>query len=305
MPSAEPVATSLKPTQQTAKTQYATINGNTKIAYRTLGPSTGTPFVLLQHFRGTMDHWDPLLINLLSAHRPLLLLDNTGVGKSEGEIPTTYAAWADNVISLLSALHIPQVDLLGFSMGGCVAQMVALTAPHLVRKLVLAATMPSLGPDSVTGEMPPFLRLAHAETAEENEATMAETYYRATDAGRAAAKASWERIHERQGEEGEKRSEAVDQAGTERQIAAFMQWMSGDATNSFERLSELKMPVFVANGDDDALMPVPNTWILFRGIEDVRLAIYPAAGHGFINQYAPRFAVDVQNFLDGDKSIKV
>lgn len=280
-------------TQQTAKTLYNEVNG-IKFAYRHFGQSTGTPLVMLQHFRGTMDHWDPAIVNRLASQRPIILLDNSGVGKSSGEVPTTYAEWGENVVALLGALKIEKIDLLGFSMAGCVAQMVALNSPQLIHKLILAATCPSMGPNFVQGELPPFLKLAGAVTPEENEIAMAETYYYPTAEGKAAAKASWERIHERQ----EDRSDTLGETGTHRQIESFQHWAGPDPTNSFQRLHELKMPVFIANGDDDLLMPTPNTWELFQGIQNARLAVYPAAGHGFINQYAERFASDVQNFLD-------
>lgn len=135
-------------TQQTAKTLYTSVN-NIKFAYRRLGPSPGLPLVMLQHFRGTMDHWDPAIINRLAAQRPVILIDNSGVGKSGDEVATTYRGWGDNVIAVLSALGIEKIDLLGFSMAGCAAQMVALTAPLLVNKLILAATCPSFGPNFV------------------------------------------------------------------------------------------------------------------------------------------------------------
>lgn len=247
---------------------------------------------MLQHFRSTMDHWDPAIIRLAS-QRPIILMDNSGVGKIGGEVPTTYAGWADNVIALLGALGFEKIDLLGFSMAGCVVQMVALNAPHLVHKLILAATCPSMGPKFVQGELPPFLELAGAVTPEQNEVAMAETYYYSTPEGRAAANL-WDRIQERQ----EDRSDALGEAGTHRQIESFQLLAGPDPSNSFQRLHELKMPVFVANGDKDILMPTPNTWELFQRIENARLAIYPAAGHGVINQYAERFTGDVQGFLD-------
>lgn len=105
---------------------------------------------------------------------------------------------------------------------------------------------------------------------------------------------SWERILEGQ----EDPSTFLDQAGTERQITLVQQWMSRDPNNTYERLHELKMPVLVANGDKDVLSPVLNIWILYQKIPGARLAIYPAAGHGFSNQYASRFAADVKSSLD-------
>ena len=122
-------------TQQTAKTQYADVNG-IKMAYRRFGNPAKVPLVFLMHFRGTMDHWDPALINPVAESREVILIDNTGIGKSSGEIPDHYSVWAQNVIDLLSSIGVKKIDLLGFSMGGFVAQMVTLKAPGLVRRLI-------------------------------------------------------------------------------------------------------------------------------------------------------------------------
>jgi pimeloyl-ACP methyl ester carboxylesterase len=126
-------------TQQTAKTEYIEANG-IKFAYRRFGLTTGVPLVFVQHFRGTMDHWDPDLINPPAKTRPIVLLDNSSVGFSGGEVPETFAGWAAKVVALVEALGTKQVDLLGFFMGGMTAQMVALNASHLVRSLILGGT---------------------------------------------------------------------------------------------------------------------------------------------------------------------
>src|SRR5271170_357092 len=131
-------------TQQTAKTLYADVNG-TKMAYRRFGNPAKVPLVFMMHFRGTMDHWDPALINPVAKSREVILIDNAGVGKSSGDIPDHYSGWAQNVIDLLSTISVNKIDLLGFLMGGFVAQMVTLKAPSLVRSLILAGTGPSAG----------------------------------------------------------------------------------------------------------------------------------------------------------------
>lgn len=115
-------------TQQTPATQFVDASG-VRSAYRTLSPSSGTPLVMHIHFGASMDFWDPALINALTARRPVIIFDNAGVGKSSGEIPPTYQGCTDNVITFVEALRIKQIDLLGFSMGGCCVQMVTLTAP--------------------------------------------------------------------------------------------------------------------------------------------------------------------------------
>ena len=146
-----------------------------------------------------MDFWDPALIDALTARRPVVIFDNAGVGKSSGEIPPTYQGWADNVITVVQVLGIKQIDLLDFSMGGCCVQMVALTAPWLVRKLIFAGTRESQGPTMDTNSMHsgPLAILSSSNTPEDIEKSIAESFCYWTDEGRAAAKASWERIHER------------------------------------------------------------------------------------------------------------
>ena len=285
-------------TQQTAVTKTITTPDGTALAYRLFGAPATTnspPLLLLQHFRGSMDHWDPSLINALAPNRTLLLLDYAGVGKSTGTVASTYTGWADSALSLLTALQIPQVDVLGYSMGGLAAQMLALDHPEVVRKMVLAATSTSIGPERVDpADLAAFMRLAGAVTDEEQLAANAECYYPPTAAGRLVAKDSWDRIHERSGD----RSGVLGEEGTTNQVASWMHFSAPNPANSYERLEELRMPVFVANGDRDTLMPTANTLHLARRIPNVQMAIYPGAGHGFISQHGGKFAGDVAAFLD-------
>ena len=171
------------------------------------------------HFRASLDFWGPALINALAARRPVIIFDNAGVRKSSGEIPPTYQGWADSVITLVEALGIKQIDLPGFSMGGCCVQMVALTAPWLVLKLILAGTRASQGPTMDTNSMHPgpFAFLSSSNIPEDIEKSIAESFYYRTGEGRAAAKASWERIHERAHD----RSPFLDLEGAKRQSVAL------------------------------------------------------------------------------------
>lgn len=171
------------------------------------------------HFRASLDFWDPAFINPLATRRPVIIFDNAGVGKSSGEIPPTHQGWTDNVITFVEALGIKQIDLLGFSMGACCVQMVALTAPWLVRKLILAGTRASQGPTMDTNSMHPgpLTFLSSSNTPEDIEKSIAESFYYWTDEGRAAAKASWERIHERAHD----RSPFLDLEGAKQQSVAL------------------------------------------------------------------------------------
>lgn len=209
-----------------------------------------------------MDHWDPALINPIAAARPVLLIDNAGVGRSDGEIPKTYKLWAQHYIDVISALGLRQVDILGFSMGGCVAQMVALNAPSLVRKVVLCGTIPSTGPGVERADTGPFNHLSTATTDEEHRLAFLETMFNTSPRSRAAGEAAWRRITgARSG-----RCQHVDLAGARRQGIAFAKFMdpkqSADA--SYKRFHELKMPVLIANGKSShhSLTPCPiqPTW---------------------------------------------
>src|SRR6202795_1485686 len=130
-----------KDTHVTAPTRFVEAGG-IRYAYRRFGAETGTPLVFLQHFRGGLDNWDPLVTDLLAQQRSVILFNNAGVASSSGETPNTIDAMGDHVAAFVNALGLPQVDVLGFSLGGYVAQSFVLRHPHLVRRLVLAGTGP-------------------------------------------------------------------------------------------------------------------------------------------------------------------
>lgn len=280
-------------TQQSAETQYAIANG-LKLAYRRLGLETGVPLVMLIHFRGNMDFWDPALINALTKSRPIILLDNAGIGKSEGEIPTTLHGWATHVIALLETLQIKQIDLLGFSMGGGAAQHVALAAPGLVRKLILAGTRTSQSPNTTNGDRSIFFELANSETEKEFKASIALSFFNPSPHGQAAAQASWDRIMSRT----QDRALHLSSEKAKRQIEGFGRFSVPDPGNPYERIAELSMPVFVANGDNDLLIPTKNSVELADILPIAHLHIYPNSGHGFLYQHAELFAKHVDLFLD-------
>lgn len=247
-------------THQTAKTQYVVTPKGTKFAFRRLGTNPGTPLLLLVHFRGTMDKWDPLLVNTLAAYRPVILFDYAGVGFSTGEVATSIRQSANDVIQFLQLIHEEEVDILGFSIGGFVAQLIALN-PDLktlrVRKLILAGTEPSAGPDTLATPHKDVLVWAGAKdlTLE----TFQVLFFPRNTKGKAAAEAWWARLHERtpstSGEEVSKwLSDGFDDEGKGlqaqgAQLAAFANpETSQGLEGSYGRLEELKLPVLVANG---------------------------------------------------------
>lgn len=291
-------------TQQTAKTQYIDVGG-IKVAYRLFGKATGIPLLFNQHFRGTMDHWDPLLINTLAKTRPILLFDNYGVGKSSGNVPDTFAEWAEVAANLVKALNLKQVDVFGFSMGGMVAQMVALNAPDIVRRLIIGGSSPSYGEGIISGPDWPFPKLMKASTPEESEDAFLSTFYTHSEEKQRLGRQWWARMNERT----EDRSPYVNAEQTARQAGAAGKWFSpgNEESGSYNRLHELKIPVFIVNGDDDIIVPTENSIVMYKILQksnsNAHLHIYPDTGHGFLNEYAEMFAAHVALFLDMERVV--
>src|SRR5213594_3308097 len=137
-------ATIMIHTHQTAPTQFVEANG-IRFAYRRFGNAAGVPLVFNQHFTGTMDHWDPAVTDGLARDREVILFNNAGVSSSSGDVPITFEEMGANAIAFIKALGLKEVDVLGFSIGGFVAQEITLQAPELVRRLVLVGTGPRGG----------------------------------------------------------------------------------------------------------------------------------------------------------------
>lgn len=195
-----------------------------------------------------MDHWDPALINPIAVRRPVLLIDNAGVGRSSGTIPPSFAEWAAHYMSVVNSLGISQVDVAGFSMGGCAAQMAALNYPREVRRLILLGTTPSTGEGVVRADLGPFNQLRAASSHQEQETAFLCAFFRDSPASQAAGKAAWKRITS-------SRSDLVGHvpaAGAKKQGIAFANFMNPKlaANASYNRFSELQLPVLIANGKE-------------------------------------------------------
>lgn len=290
---------------QSARTQYVQGANGVRFAYRRLGKDEGIPLAMHMHFRANMDHWDPLLLNSLAKARPVIIFDSAGVGRSSGEVSETFQGWADDMIAFLKALNIQKADILGFSQGGMAVQMVALTVPKLVRNLILAGTMASAPSASeVPGvvwprDMPPpgpLAVLCNSATPEEDRRALEYSFFPDDDHGRAAFASYWNRVRTRHAEP--LMLDLLDRnVGGARQSTARGRFMKPDPHNSFDRLKELQMPVFIANGDHDVLIPSSRSWELLTQIDKAHLIIYPHAGHGFIWQYAETYAAHINTVL--------
>lgn len=243
----------------------------------------------------------------MAQEREVILFDNAGVGRSTGEVPTTFAGWAKDMIAFIKALELKQVDLYGYSMGGLAVLEVALAAPELVRKLIMAgskASVPSKGP--VAGIVWPqedvpiesTMRLVEAKTLEEGRDAIRYSLFPPSDRAGAAFDQYWRRLSARKAEPAQLDLLPMEKGGNS-QIASVMDAGQPQPNSSFDRLGELKMPVLVMNGDYDTLVPTSRSWELMQQIENAELIIYPRSGHGFLWQYPKRVAEDTNRFLDG------
>lgn len=284
-------------TYETAETKFVSING-IKHAYRLFGQSSGVPLFLHVHFRGNMDWWDPAFIGPLAAKRPILLVDNTGVGRSEGVVATTFAGWAQTIIDVAKALGITKLDVLGFSMGGFAAQRIALQSPELVRRLVVAGAGPSAG-EGITGGDPKFFTMvASASTPDEWNQSLKESFYSPSDKKQALAEEWIQRMSNARAD----RAPLLGPEGTQNQIAAVMRWSSGEhrEEGSYDLLDQIKCPTLVANGSNDVLVPTENSYVMWKRLVncDASLHLYPDSGHGFLDEYHDHFSRLVNDFLD-------
>jgi pimeloyl-ACP methyl ester carboxylesterase len=262
-------------------------------AYRRFGPSGDNrpPLLFLQHFRGNLDNWDPLLVDSIAERREVILLDNTGVGLSTGAVPVTVTQMARDAIAFLDALELDQVDLLGYSLGGMVAQEIALLRPRAVRRIVLAGTGPR-GGHQMHGWTVDIERTANA--ANNGLEDLLHIFFEITETSRALGREYVQRAFSRT--EGGDKPNGPEVARA--QYDAIVEWGIPDQSR-LNRLAGITQPTLVANGNNDMMIPTVNSQLLADHLPDARLRIYPDAAHGFLFQYPRQFAELVTEFLSG------
>jgi pimeloyl-ACP methyl ester carboxylesterase len=260
-------------------------------AYRRFGASGDRwpPLLFLQHFRGNLDNWDPLLVDTIAERREVILLDNTGVGLSSGRVPLTVTEMARDAIAFADAAQLGSVDLLGYSLGGMVAQEIALLRPRLVRRIVLAGTGPR-GGRQMHGWTIDIERTAN--NANNGVEDLLHIFFEVTENSRALGREYIQRAFSRT--EGPDRPNGIDVARA--QYDAIVEWGIPDPTR-LDRLAGITQPTLVANGDNDMMIPTVNSQLLADRLPNARLRLYPDAAHGFLFQYPRQFAELVTEFL--------
>ncbi|MGW7545055.1 alpha/beta fold hydrolase [Streptomyces sp. NPDC054770] len=272
--------------------QTSTVQGTNGIsyAYRRLGPSGRRPLVLLQHFRGNLENWDPDLIDVLAAARDVIAFDNVGVGATTGATPHTVAQMADDAIVFVEALGLDSIDVLGFSIGSFIAQEIALTRPSLTGKLILASTAPQ-GAPGMHGWAPDIIGAIGEPTTDAE--GMLHAFFTKSPESRAAGGQFLGRISTRTAGRDEETTWQTRNA----QYDAVVKWGTPNFA-MLQRLAAIQQPVLIANGDDDRMILPWYSHLTASLIPDAFVKLYPDSAHGFLFQHAKQFGADAHDFLD-------
>jgi pimeloyl-ACP methyl ester carboxylesterase len=276
-------------THQTAPTQFVQANG-IRFAFRRFGKPGGVPLVFNIHFTGTMDHWDPAITDGFAQDREVILFNNAGISSTSGEVPESIEEMAANAGAFIKALALQQVDVLGFSMGGLIAQTLAIAEPELVRRVILVGTGPRSG-EGMASLTPEAQEIFGASYAEPDHLWL-RVHFSPSDASQAAGRQFLQRFRLRT----EGRDPEANDKVAPAQLAALGKW-GAPHENPFDYLQQLKQPTLVVNGDNDVIIYSINSWILQQNIPNAQLILYPDANHGSLYQYPERFVAHATQFL--------
>jgi pimeloyl-ACP methyl ester carboxylesterase len=276
-------------THQSAPTQYVEGNG-IRFAYRRFGKAGGVPIVFNQHYTGTMDHWDPAITDGLARDREVILFNNAGISSSSGEVPTTFEEMGANAVAFIKALRLTRVEVLGISIGGFVAQEIALQAPELVRKLILVGTGPRGGEGMAS--LTPEAQQIFGATYDPPEHLWLAVHFGPSAQAQAAGLEFLKRMHLRQAG----RDPEVNDSVAPRQIEAIVTW-GVQREGAYDYLKTIRQPTLVVNGNKDLIIYTVNSFILQQHIPNAQLILYPDANHGSPYQYPELFLQHVSTFI--------
>jgi pimeloyl-ACP methyl ester carboxylesterase len=278
----EPVITSY------AKAPARTVSaGGVSYAYRELGPKGGTPVVFFVHLTGTLDNWDPRIIDPIAENHHVITFDNRGIGGSTGQVPDSIEAMADDAFTFIKALGFEKIDIFSFSLGGFVAQALVAKHPELVRKLILAGTGPKGGNgiDRMAGITYYDILRATLTRSDPKEFL----FFNRDAAGKAAGMEFIQRLQERTTD----RDTPFNLKAMPIQLKAIQKWGRGTPDD----LSQITQPTLIANGDNDRMVPSVLSEDLHHRIKGSELVIFPDSGHGGIFQFHNKFAPIAVEFL--------
>ena len=274
-------------THETARTQLVQV-GDVEFAYRRFGRRGGLPLLFLNYFAANMDDWDPKLTNGFAAEREVILFDNAGVGSSSGETPPTVAAMTKDCADFCRALDLKNFDVVGFSLGGMIAQQLAFEYLGIIRRMILLGTGPR------GGEGMTFTELSLDELGDPV-ALLMSSFFTASNSSKAAGQAYIERLKLRV----EDRDAPVSIKAAGAQLEAIRKWGSIPSTDRYAMLPRIHQRTLIGHASKDIVVPPINAFLLAQHLPDAQLVIYPDASHGAQSQHAEVFLQHARIFLDG------
>jgi pimeloyl-ACP methyl ester carboxylesterase len=273
-------------THKTVPTKFINVNG-TEITYRSFGKKEGIPVILLQHFTGNMDNWDPEVTNAIAINHPVILFNNKGVGSSKGTTPDNISEMARDAVDFIYALGYNKVNILGFSLGGFIGQKIATDYPELIHKLILAGTG-SIGGKAIA-QLESHLEKAFVDGPDR---VLINLFFSKTPNSIKAGEAFLERLAERKLH----RDLPTSQATIASQARAIIEYgLATDEDN--KELKSIKQPVLIVNGSDDVMVDSSNSYKMLQNIPNAKLVLWSDSGHGGIFQYSEDFTREVNSFL--------
>ena len=280
-------------TATTVTTQFVEAN-SIRFAYRRWGKRSGLPLVFNQHFTGNLDNWDPAVLDGLAKEREVIVFNNAGVASSTGEVPTTFTGMAKNAEAFIDALGLKQIDLLGFSIGGMVAQQITLDRPELIRKLILVGTAPrDHDAGNGQGHMTPEAVEIFGATYNPPENLWLKVFFTDSAESQAAGRAFLKRYFSRT----ENRDAPINDKVAPAQIAAIGKWGTASGKR-FAYLKNIKQPTLVVSGNHDVIVYTVNSLYLAQNMPNAKLILFPDANHGSWYQYHEDFVLEANRFLD-------
>jgi pimeloyl-ACP methyl ester carboxylesterase len=267
-------------THETAPTQFVEANG-VRFAYRRFGKAGGVPLVFNQHYTGTMDHWDPAVTDGLAKDREVILFNNAGVSSSSGRTPSSFPEMGADAIAFVRALGLKQVDVIGISIGGFVAQEIALQGGDLIRKVILVGTG-HRGNDMTASRSAEIF----AASYDPPEHLWLAVHFKPTATSQKAGLAFLERKLRRQDRDPDVSEQTVAAQGE-----AIGKWITPDG-DALAYLKSIRQPVLIAQGSDDVIIPTAHSLTLQQNLPNAQL------GHGSIYQYPELFVAHASLFLD-------
>jgi pimeloyl-ACP methyl ester carboxylesterase len=286
-------------TATTVPTQFVDANG-IRFAYRRWGKQSGLPLVFNQHLTGNLDNWDPAVLDGLAKEREIIIFNNAGVASSTGEVPTTFAGMAKNAEAFIDGLGLTKVDLLGFSIGGMIAQQITLDRPELIRKLILVGTAPR-NHDAGDGQghiTPEGAAILFGGTFNPPENLWLKVFFTDSEKSQAAGRAFLKRYLSR----AENRDTAISDKVAPAQIAALGEWGSQPGER-FAYLKNIKQPTLVVDGNHDVIVYTVNSLYLVQNLPNAKLILYPDAAHGSWYQNHEDFVFETNRFLNASDAI--